>query len=58
MIKKSPADAFDAVCEMIDDLHRQLVIEGEDDDNKVIACINAASEKLRRPKVIDGGRKN
>lgn len=55
MIQKNPADAFAAMMEMIDEMHRVIVLE--DADLPTIAdAAERAAKKLDRPRVIDGGK--
>jgi len=56
MILKNLSDSFTAMCDMIDDLHAKLVVEGEDDVITIAAHVRAAARKLERPRVIDGGK--
>lgn len=55
MIQQNPADAFAAMMEMIDEMHRVIVLE--DADLPLIAdAAERAAAKLNRPRVIDGGK--
>lgn len=57
MIQKNPADAFAAMMEMIDEMHRIIVLE---DANipAITAAADRATAKLNRPRVIDGGKQD
>ncbi len=55
MIQKNPADAFAAMMEMIDEMHRVIVLE----DAELPAIADAAERaaaKMIRPRVFDGGK--
>lgn len=57
MIVKTPADLFRSMCDLIGDLHRKVGVE----DAGVEAAaevIYAATKKLERPRVIDGGKQD